>query len=83
MSAIVTDYYCDEKVEVVEKYTYPSSENWTIREANWVNSSNKVIYSVVSTGMVLKIWWQDDQYTFRKIDGLPKNIQMALLIGAI
>lgn len=83
MSALVTDYYCDEDGKVVKTYTYPSSESWTIREANWINSTNRVVYSVVSTGMILKIWWEKDQYNFKKIDELPKSLQMSLLIGAI
>lgn len=83
MSGQCTDYYLDENGDVAKKYVYPTSESWTNREAEWVINSTRVIYSVVSTGMALKIYWDTNQYSFRRIEELPKELQMKILIGAV
>lgn len=85
MSGHCTDYYIDENGDISEKHVYPKieSESYTNREAEWVRNSSRVIYSVVSTGMTLKIYWDSNQYSFKRIEELPKELQMKILIGAV
>lgn len=83
MSGQCTDYYLDENGDIAEKYVYPSHKIYTNREAEWVRNSSRVIYSVISTGMVLKIYWSTNQYSFKRIEELPKELQMKILIGAV
>lgn len=82
MTNVIKDFYCDENDNILERHVYPSGEDWTMREASFLQGTTNRVYTIFPKGAVSMFYWDKDQFSIKTRVELPQIIQMALLIGA-
>lgn len=80
-------FFCEADGTIVHKYVYPHNADHTMREANFIENTNRIIWIRTWAGSWLKLWHKEKQFNIKKYTPehvpLPKQVQMAILIGAI